>query len=505
MPRICGCIDDTLEIKKKLLKKYNLARINDDGRTIYIGIIFHICYKNVADNIENDISYTVDMLNLDFSKQCTNFDYGALKYTDSSLKQTYTSYVSLAKECNIVFYKKDVIYMPLDAQLSSNISVLDKNIKGSSPAIESGKYLNLWVAEFNNGLLGYAQFPWDNSPSTDGVIIAKGTFGMNPEYPEFNLNKTLTHEVGHWLGLYHVFQGTFAYGGGNIDYTTGTPEEEIQEMKGDCVADTPPQAIPTYGNPFGTPNTWPISKIPDESKEFRHMFMNFMDYSDDVALFMFTQDQVIKIRQMIYMYRPNILSNNPITQPQPQPIPAFPITKCDFEMDKPNGWIEGPTFINNLSGSNVQITYVGPYSGAKCLRTNRTGRAELKINLSTATDAALTLFIRPYNHYTYVWVRPPGGDKWYSAKIPTSLYYNMFSFNLPKPYSSIGREHYRIRLGTNGSSNTYSYFDNVTIFDTTTARIPMNSIQIGYKHDRDWKEILAEKSEKIKSALKLTH
>ncbi len=78
--------------------------------------------------------------------------------------------------------------------------------------------------------------------------------------PEFSLNKTLTHEVGHWLGLYHTFQETFDYVGGNIDYADGNAAEEIEEKTGDCVTDTPPQAAPTYGNPLTTPNVWPSSK-----------------------------------------------------------------------------------------------------------------------------------------------------------------------------------------------------------------------------------------------------
>ncbi|XWV24594.1 ulilysin [Tupanvirus deep ocean] len=476
--RICGCRDDTLETKKSILRNFNAARVSDDGKTIYIGVVFHICFQNyVTADVEADVVHSIDLLNKDFNKQCSNFNIGSNVYTDPSLKQTYESYVSLADECNIQFYKVDTKYKPLSSQNSSNISVLDNNIKRASPAIEPNKYLNVWVADFSNGLLGYAQFPWDNAPSTDGVVIAKGTFGRKPSYGEFNLNKTLTHEVGHWLGLYHTFQETFAYEGGNIDYQDGTPAEEIQEVKGDCVADTPPQGSPTYGNPFATPKTWPSSRPIDESKAYRHMFMNFMDYSDDIALFMFTKDQKTKIRQMIRIYRPDILTNNPTNptpDPTPDPIPTptiFTSAVYNFEVSNPSGWAGPLKFLNNNStGTNVQITTVNAYGGTRCLRARNSGRAELKVNLTGVTNVNLSLFIRAENYYTYVWVKPPGSTNWYSARIPSSYYYRQYTFSLPGPFNSVGNDHYTIRFGTEGSSSLYSYFDNVTVTNTSAAQ-----------------------------------
>lgn len=511
----CGCKDDTIETKRTILKQFNVNRVKDDGKTIYIGIVFHICFNNYqVSNIEADIQYTIDLLNKDFNKQCSNFNIGANKYTNISLKQTYDQYIALADKCNIQFYLVSIKYMPLDVQTSSNISVLDNNIKKKSPPVQPDRYLNLWIADLSNSILGYAQFPWDNSPETDGVVIAKGTFGRNPQYSQYNLNKTMTHEVGHWLGLYHTFQETFAYGGGNINYQDGTPEEEIQEMKGDCVVDTPPQAQPTYGNPFNTPNTWPSSKPRDETKSYRHMFMNFMDYSDDIALFMFTRDQTIKIRQFVYIYRPNILLNTLQTpsqsEPQPvqtpfdspsvpqpvpsepepqipsqpvpsepepqipsQPIPSEPepqipqqITTInyDFESFNAEGWASDLILLNsNIMIADAQITTIRPNSGSRCLRTRRSGRGELKINLTGTVDAIVVFTIKADNPNTYIWVKPPGHTTWYSVNIQKNYDYKQYAFTLPKPYSSIGQDHYGIRFGTNGSNIIYSYFDNISV------------------------------------------
>ncbi len=69
--------------------------------------------------------------------------------------------------CKIQFHKIEVKYAPLDAQLSSNLSILDKNIKTASKPVKPDQYLNIWVADIANGLLGYAQIPWEGNPDTD--------------------------------------------------------------------------------------------------------------------------------------------------------------------------------------------------------------------------------------------------------------------------------------------------------------------------------------------------
>ena len=465
--RICGCKDDNMQNKRLLLKKFKESRVTDDGKTIYVGVVFHICYQNyVKADVELDVKYSIDLLNKDFNKQCSNFNNGAGKYVDLTLKKTYDDYVALADTCNIEFYTVDIKYVSLGAQSSSNISVLDNNIKKASPVIESNKYLNLWIADLSGGLLGYAQFPWEHLPNTDGIVIAKATFGRKPSYAEFALNKTMTHEIGHWFGLYHTFQETFAYDGGIIDYQDGTTAEEIQEVKGDCVADTPPQSEPTYGNPLSTPTTWPSSKPIDETKTYRHMFMNFMDYSDDDALFMFTQDQKIKLRQMIQIYRPDILKNNPNPIPDPIPTidPIFASATYNFETTSPGGWIGNLQLNGNtLMVTNSQISTTNYHSGTKCLRTRRTGQAELKVNLTGVKNVILTFFAIAANTNTCVWVRPVDSANWYSAKLETNNTYKQYTFNLPGPFDSIGNNHYILRFGTNNSSSVYSYFDDITV------------------------------------------
>lgn len=459
---ICGCCDDNIETKKILLKKINAERIHDDDRIIYIGIVFHICFENYdKSNIKNDIDYTIAMLNKDYNKQCDNFDSGSGIYTDPILKQTYDQYVSLAAICNIQFYKFDIKYSPIPIQTSKDITVLDLNIKGKSQSIESDRYLNLWIVDLRNGTLGYSQFPWEKNKDTDGIVISKDTFGSKPLQPKYNLNKTMTHEIGHWLGLYHIFQKTFSYEGGNINYKDGSIEEEIQEFKGDCISDTPPQALPTYGNPFMKPDSWPSSKANDEQNEYKHMFMNFMDYCDDIALFMFTHDQKIKMRQMIYLYRPNILINNPLSnykdiiQSEPSTNPKKEFSLC---CSKKNIKLLG----NKLFRFNAKIVNSKCCRGKKCLRTKKNGCGEFVLNLSVK-NALLSVYVRANNPYTHIWVKPVKCDFWYVADIAQNEHFKHYTITLPEPFGMNANDKYFVRFGTESYSSKCSYFEEIGI------------------------------------------
>lgn len=463
MSQLCGCKHPPIEKQRAIMRKMEEARLVDNGNLILIGVIFHICYRGYdTSTINFDIAYSIDTLNKDFSKQCSNFDYGRGKYVNQDYSQTYTEYVSLASACNIQFYTAGIRYADLAPQTTSNMTTLDNNIKGASRPVEPEKYLNVWVAEFYNGLLGYAQFPWDNSPETDGVVIAKSTFGQNPNSVQYSLNKTMTHEVGHWLGLYHTFQDTFSYEGGNIDYQDGN---NIEDTKGDCVADTPPQGTPTYGNPFTNVNNWPTSRPVDQLTANRHMFMNFMDYSDDIAMFMFTSDQAEKIRQMILLYRPQLISSAPPDPtPVPTPDPLFKSLIYDFD-STPIGWaapvklIDTAILFPNATISSVDGITTKPY----CLRTRKNSQGEFKVVLNTDKQLIISVFAKVFNPATYIWLKPPGSSTWLSSRLTVNNGYMQYFYFLNKPYTSTSGNTYTIRFGTISSSTAFSYFDEIEI------------------------------------------
>jgi hypothetical protein len=133
--------------------------------------------------------------------------------------------------------------------------------------------LNMWLVEF--GYLGIATFPWDyaNQGAVDGVRVLWSSLPGGTE-TNYNLGETATHEVGHWLGLYHVFQG------GCRD--------------GDEVADTPAQSIATNGCPEGQ------DSCAGGGVDSIH---NYMDYSYDSCYTEFTPDQASRMQQMWAAYR----------------------------------------------------------------------------------------------------------------------------------------------------------------------------------------------------------
>ena len=138
------------------------------------------------------------------------------------------------------------------------------------------KTLNLYSVNFGNNLLGYSTFPWDvqGDLSDDGVVFQYSTVPGGGE-TGYDLGKTLTHEVGHWLGLYHVFQGGC-------------------RGQGDFVADTPPQSTATSGCPVGQ------DSCRGGGVDSIH---NYMDYSSDACLTEFTEGQAVRMAALTAQYR----------------------------------------------------------------------------------------------------------------------------------------------------------------------------------------------------------
>ncbi|AII52390.1 M43 family zinc metalloprotease [Hymenobacter sp. APR13] len=233
---------------------------------VTIPVVVHVVYRTAAENVPtSQIQAQIDVLNKDFAKL----------NADASLVPA--AFAGLAANTNIQFVlaKRDPNGNPTDGiirkltkttSFSSNDAV--KNGKrGGSAAWPAGQYLNLWVCNLGQGLLGYAQFP-GGTASTDGVVVLYSTLPGGTARP-YDKGRTATHEVGHWLNLRHIWG----------DASCGN----------DLVSDTPTQQAANYGCP-----TFPKVSCSNQGD----MSMNYMDYTDDACMYMFSTGQSTRMNAL---------------------------------------------------------------------------------------------------------------------------------------------------------------------------------------------------------------
>ena len=219
---------------------------------VEIPVVFNVLYRTTEQNVSQaQLQSQIDVLNEDFS--ATNADY--------NLTQTYNS----VKSGNIaVRFVLDLVIRRSTTKTSwSTNDAMKKAGQGIAPTSPTTK-LNIWVCNMGGGILGYAQFPGGSS-STDGVVLDDNATGkIGTAAVPFNKGRTATHEVGHWMNLRHIWG----------DATCGT----------DLVGDTPTHNTANYGCPAaGHLSTCAGSPV--------EMTMNYMDYTDDACMYMFSMGQ----------------------------------------------------------------------------------------------------------------------------------------------------------------------------------------------------------------------
>ncbi|MEZ5173548.1 MAG: M43 family zinc metalloprotease [Bacteroidia bacterium] len=245
-----------------------------DGKRI-IPVVFHVIHECGSENISKEqILDQIRILNEDYS------------LTNPTINQTPDAFADVAADCQIEFRL---------AQYDDLGNCTDGIVRIYSPKTNEAnnangvkslshwnyyKYLNVWVVKSigevqgTGTVLGYAQFPAGGLPSTDGIVLrhdcvgsigtaANGAFGQR-------LGRTATHEIGHWLGLRHIW--------GDADCGS------------DGVDDTPIAFGPNYGICWDD-YPYNIGSCPGGDTIHGEMFMNYMDYSDDQCMSMFTNGQ----------------------------------------------------------------------------------------------------------------------------------------------------------------------------------------------------------------------
>jgi hypothetical protein len=231
------------------------------GDIMEIPVHINVLFRTAAENISNaQLQSQIDVLNRDFA--ATNSDYGQIPAIFSSVA---------AKDIKIKFvWSTTNLTRKSTTKTSWGTRDAMKSTKtGGLNPVSPTTTLNIWVCTIGGGILGYAQFPGGKS-ATDGIVVDSKYFGTTgtATFP-FNLGRTATHEVGHYFNLRHIWG----------DATCGN----------DGVADTPTHNAANTGVP-NYPHYSTCTGAPIE------MTMNYMDYTDDRGMYMFSALQASRMQ-----------------------------------------------------------------------------------------------------------------------------------------------------------------------------------------------------------------
>ena len=240
-------------------------------KIVTIKTVVNVVYKTTEQNISDaQIKSQFKAMNKDF------------RATNPDKNQTPTPWKGLVSDVRLQF---KLVKVTRTQTTESGFGVDDAVKKASTGGIapfSPKTHLNLWVCALTGGLLGYAQFP-GGPEATDGVVINYRAFGtIGTAQAPFDKGRSATHEIGHYFNLRHIW--------GDTPDCSGS----------DMVADTPNCAGPNFGTP-----TWPV--VTCNNGPNGDMFMNYMDYTDDKAMFMFTAQQVIRMQTALDTLRGGLI------------------------------------------------------------------------------------------------------------------------------------------------------------------------------------------------------
>ncbi|MBL7744931.1 MAG: zinc metalloprotease [Chitinophagaceae bacterium] len=244
-------MDRIEEFTRKVMENPAGYRLLSNG-IIEIPVVFNVLYRTSAQNVSlAQLQSQIDVLNEDYAG--TNADH--------NLTSTYNTVK--AGDIGVRFVLDAVNRRSTTKTSWTTNDAMKKSAQGIAPTSPTTK-LNIWVCNLSGGILGYAQFPGGSS-ATDGVVLDDNATGRTgTAAAPFNKGRTATHEVGHWLNLRHIWG----------DATCGN----------DQVGDTPLHNTANYGCPaaghLSTCTGTPVE-----------MTMNYMDYTDDACMYMFSLGQ----------------------------------------------------------------------------------------------------------------------------------------------------------------------------------------------------------------------
>jgi hypothetical protein len=301
---------------------------------ILIPVVVHVLYKAAGQNLSDEqVNSQIDALNRDFRRR------------NGDTANTPDRFKSVAADIQIQFQlatadpkgraTTGIIRKYTDVNHWTTDDKIKFSSQGGDDAWDSRYYLNLWTGDLMT-LLGYSSLP-GASAEKDGVVINYTAFGTLKAAAPYNLGRTATHEVGHWLGLKHIWGDSYC--------------------GDDLVDDTPVQGYYTSGCPSGFRSTCNNGDLGD-------MYMNYMDFTNDACMNLFTAGQKQRMLALFKDGGPRnlLLSSTGLNKPWVTESPLPPTSDAfrfypnpsnrqitlDFQNNA--GWIGKTVSIVNING-----------------------------------------------------------------------------------------------------------------------------------------------------------
>ena len=266
-----------------------------------IPVAVHIVYNKSVENISRDqVLKQIETLNKDFRNKNVDqipaaFNREKNLATDSKIEFSINSHRTDGSIMDNITRTYTSIESFEYFEESGGVPLKQQPVKSSKlggiDAWNAEKYLNVWVCNLETGPGGYAQYPRrkysGDQRYTDGIVIDYRSFGIGDTAKEpYELGKTLSHEIGHWLGLYHLWG----------------PDNSTRCDSDDLISDTPTQR----GKQLGCPKEHSMKMGCDVETP---LLMNLMDFVDDKCSLFFTREQVLRMRYYLEEIKRTVIKN----------------------------------------------------------------------------------------------------------------------------------------------------------------------------------------------------
>ncbi len=350
---------ETFILSQKKKQTFGASGQNDskaEAPVIRIPVVVHVVYNTAAQNIsEAQVKSQIAALNRDFRKQ------------NNDTANTPDRFKAFAADVAIEFVlaTADPMGRPTNGIVRKQTGVrswqMDDKIKsskaGGADAWDAKSYLNIWVGNLAQAL-GYSSLPGTDAV-LDGVVINATAFGTTGVSAPYNMGRTTVHEVGHWLGLKHIW-GDAACGDDNV-------------------GDTPKQGSFTTGRPTGFRSSCSNAPLGD-------MYMNYMDFTDDEVMNLFTHGQKDRMRALFNAGGPrhSLLNSKGLNEPWlEEAVVTEPVSKAPEEPEVAQPKLK---IYPNPAVNQVTVNVDAEWIGKELQLVNMTGTVVQKIRVTSATQ-----------------------------------------------------------------------------------------------------------------------